>query len=334
MARPSTVFSWAASGGAYLAAIPTAIRNLGFVPFSTSVAEWVNQALNDVGDWIDFLAAFHPQDGEIDVGRITGNGDPGVSGRGLFITTDGTGTGILVGPPSGDPVRIQTTGVADVEVSSTNSMLFSSAVEANFGTLVGIDRTGFRADHANRRIRVDGGIGVNTANFRVPYQSSAPLSLTLPMWPGMGGWTYNYGGSNNSFGYYEENVTLSLFYVNSLNGASNVNLDLRRPLPSITGNSEASATIYRLTAVTSEWGSVQTVDPDVQIVERLRTSPYTETVLATVNRGSATWTGSVALTPQTHDYYTRMTGSIPNSGLSRTTGLGSLFVTISKTAVE
>jgi hypothetical protein len=333
MARPSTVFSWAASGGAYLAAIPTAIRNLGFVPFSTSVAEWVNQALNDVGDWIDYFQAFHPQDREIDVGRITGNGDPDGSGRGLFITTDGTGTGILVAPPSGDPVRIQTTGVADVEVSSTNSMLFSSAVEANFGTLVGIDRTGFRADHANRRIRVDGGIGVNAANFRVPYQSSAPLSLTLPMWPGLGGWTHFYNAINSNFGDFEDLIITDSFFVENLSSTS-ADLNLRRSLPGITGNAEASSTIYRLTAVTSEWGGALTVDPDVQVVERLRTSPYTETVIATVNRTSPTFAGSVALTPQTHDCYVRMVATIPNSGVKRTTGLLSLVVTISKTAVE
>lgn len=102
MPRPSSVFSWAASGGAYIAAIPSAIRNLGFVPFSTSVAEWVNQALNDVGDWIGFVEQFFPQDGEIDVGRITGTGDPGGSGFDLRlvgtlevdeITIDGTSAG-------------------------------------------------------------------------------------------------------------------------------------------------------------------------------------------------------------------------------------------------
>lgn len=102
MPRPASVFSWAASGGAYIAAIPSAIRNLGFVPFSTSVAEWVNQALNDVGDWIGFVEQFFPQDGEIEAGRITGTGDPGGSGFDLRlvgtlevdeITIDGTSAG-------------------------------------------------------------------------------------------------------------------------------------------------------------------------------------------------------------------------------------------------
>jgi len=318
------VFSWAASGGAYLAAIPTAIRNLGFVPFSTSVAEWVNQALNDVGNWIDYFQAFFPADKKLDVGRITGNGDPDGSGRGLFITTDGTGTGIEIEPATNDSIRIETTG------TGTSTMVSGAAGTAS----IAAGTASVQVSGPNSSFFFTGGAEPGGNLIRYPYRAAAPLSLTLPVWPGLGGWTYNYFGANANFGDFEENVTLSLFYVNSLNGAAAVDLDIRRSLPGITGNSEASATIYRLTAVTSEWGTTQTVDPDVQIVERLRTSPYTETVLATVNLATPTWSGNVALTPQTNDYYVRMTGSIPNSGLSRTTGLGSLFVTISKTAVE
>jgi len=324
MARPSTVFSWAASGGAYLAAIPTAIRNLGFVPFSTSVAEWVNQALNDVGDWIDYLQAFFPQDGEIDVGRITGTGDPDGSGRGLFITTDGTGTGIEIEPATNDSIRIETTGTGSSVVAS-GAAGSSSLLAGTSGILV----TGSTSSFA-----FTGGAEPGGNLIRYPYRAAAPLSLTLPIWPGMGGWTYLYNTANANFGDFEEKVLLNGFIVESLNGAANVDLNLRRSLPGITGNAEASATIYRLTAVTSEWGGALTVDPDVQVVERLRTSPYTETVLATVNLATPTFAGSVALTPQTHDYYVRMTASIPNSGLQQTTGLRSLFVTISKTAVE
>ena len=328
MPRPASVFSWAASGGAYIAAIPSAIRSLGFVPFSTSVAEYVNQALNDVGDWIDFFQAFHPQDGYLDVERITGTG----SVTGLLITTDGPSKTVAILPQADCPISMQTSGTGTIDIISSTTVSVTGDVDADFGTFVGTTRTGLQVDHANRRVRINGGIGVNSANFRVPYQSSAPLSLTLPMWPGLGGWTHIYDGTS-AVGDFEEMILTDGFLVENVGGGTTRNMDLRRSLPGIAGNAEASSTIYRLTAVTSVWGTGGAVDPDVEIVERLRASPYTETVIATVNGGAPTFTGSVALTPQTHDYYARLVATIPAPN-DRTRSVRSLFVTVSKTAVE
>lgn len=334
MARPSTVFTWAAFAATYRAAIPAAIRLLGFIPFTRAIARYVNQALFEIGEWVTFLAAFTPQDREIDVGRITGNGDPDGSGRGLVITTDGTGTGILIAPPSGDALSMTTTGAADITLASTRDLeaTSSSATGAmTFGTVVGSDRTGIRVDHANRRLRIDGGVGANAAGLRYPYQASDGLEVTIPMWPGLGGWMQiPTSGTNISDTGWA--IITSQFVVENFS-AGTLDIDFRAPIPGIVGNAEASGTVYQLTAITSSWGAGGVVDPDVEIVERDRAT-YAESVIATVNTATPTWAGTANLTPTTHDYYARLVASIPVSGSNRTKGLNVLILTINKFAVE
>lgn len=324
MARPSTVFSWAAVAATYRAVVPAAIRNLGWVPFSQSVVEQVNQALFEVGEWIGFFAGAFPADDKLNIGKITGIGDPDGSGRGLVITTDGTGTGILVQPPVNDAVRIEVTGTASA------TMVAAAGGTASIGAGTAI--MGFSGP--NSSFVFTGGAEAGGNLLRYPYRAAAPLTLTLPLWPGLGGWSAMF---DNAVGpeLTRPQININSWVIENLSGSGNISVDFRAPLPGIVGNAEASVTIYTVTAIASTWsGTAGAVDPDVELVSRLIVSPFTETTIATVNNGTPTWSGSAALTPATHHYYMRVSASIPNSGTQRTRGLQALVVTITKRAVE
>ena len=325
---------WASTSSIWRTAISALTESSGQEPLKPAVVEEINQAFYVLDQWTAYLANFVPDDQKIEVGRITGTGDPD-SLYGLFITTDGTGTGIIIGPATGDPLALVVSGAADLTLSSAQdiSITSTSATGAmTFGTIVGIDRTGVRIDHANRRYRLDGGAGVNAAAFRYPYQATAPLTLTIPMWPGLGGWTLM-TDLLNSVEDARPAVTGNGYLIESAATGVTLDVEARAPVPGITGNAEATGTVYELTAVTSDWAGASTVDPDVEVVARHRTT-YVETVLATVNLATPTWAGSSALTPSTHDYYARLTAAIPNSGVKRTTGIKILTLTINKYAVE
>jgi hypothetical protein len=330
MPRPSTVFSWAASGGAYLAAIPTAIRDLGFVPFSTSVAEWVNQALNDVGDWIDFLAAFHPQDGEIEVGKVTGNGDPDGSGVALLITTDGSsGNGIAIAPQPGEDVVIQTIGAG----STFSVTTLGGSIEANSFAIGDSSVNGYVFSNTpNPRNVFGAGAAPGLSNHRYPYHAANPIELDFQVWPGLGGWMLLTDPAGT--GVFSWTIDTNGFV--ATNSGGNATFTFCAPVPGITGNTdptETSSTLYEVVGLFSEWGAARDIDPDVKLVQRLKVSPYTETILLTVNAASPNDNGPVNLTPRTHEYYMLMTAGVMLNTWE-TTPLESLILTIKKYAVE
>lgn len=329
MPRPASVFSWASSVGAYVATIPSTIRQLGWAPFTVSVVEQVNQSLREVGDWIGFLEPFFPADGKMEIGRITGTGDPDMSGDGLYITTDGTGAGITVQPAVNDSINVRATGSGNIFVTSENT--------AWFGTVVGFDVSGFLVEHPTRRITVwpDSGFGKQLVGdeFRIPYQPTSLPVFTVNYWPGYGGWSLQNIGPANDVG------TEVLIGDNGtdwaiINGTAGVKTTtLRRPFSEIKGNSEANGTIYRITALNTTWGPAGDFDPVIKLVKRSRNS-YTITVLATVDRVTPTWTGTAAIDDRTEDVYLEYLATTTATLGDNATGLRRVLVTFSKAAVE
>jgi len=178
MPRPASVFSWASSVGAYVATIPSTIRQLGWAPFTVSVVEQVNQGLREVGDWIGFLEPFFPADKRINTGRITGTGNPG-GGADLLINTDGTGTGIVIEPAMGGSVFARARGPG------------SNGSIAQFGVLggpTGTDFAGIEVDHDALSYKIVGGAEKNPDDLRYPYPSASPLVIEIGVSPAIGGY--------------------------------------------------------------------------------------------------------------------------------------------------
>lgn len=330
MPRPSSVFSWAALSSIWRATPPTLNRDQGFEPLTPSVAEYVNQVLKEIGDWIGYVEAFFPQDGEINAGKITGTGDPDGSGRGLVITTDGTGSGIGIGPATNDDLVLQTLGTGDIDLVSSRNVDITAGSSAFIGLSSGgiqVLGTGF--------IRFTGGVSWSSSTdfLRFRYDPNDPPLLELSVWPGMGGWMLITDPLGS--GSFTWTIDANGFVVTNSGGLGDCNL--RLPLPGILGNlgnEGLNAVVYRFESLTSEWNATQRdVDPSVRLIQRLKVAPYTEVILATVDYFNDTDNTAVDLTPRTHEYYLSFLAS-GMANLDETTPLESLRVIITKYAVE
>ena len=331
MPRPSTVFSWAASGGAYIAAIPAAIRNLGFAPFSTSVAEWVNQALRDVGEWIGYIEAFFPADRRINVGRITGNGDPVGGAAGLFITTDGTGSGILLSPASGDDLLGVTFDGGDIRMRAGGPG--ANGAVAQFGVLgggTGTDFAGLEVDHDALTFKLERGATANTSSLRYAYASAAPLDVEIGVSPVVGGYQIKEDASYGAAWVGFSPVALR----NTSANAKTINAVRHVP---IYGNVEADAAPVSRYDVVSLAGTLAgTATTKLQFVEVNRSTGAQSVLLAIDSGVPSDDNGGV---PQVLDtsanwYMMRLTHATLGSGANTATVAADCVLTIRKYAVE
>lgn len=334
MPKPST-FSWASVSAIWRTAISSLTQDQGQAPLTPAVVEEVNQALYLSGEWVKYVDTIIPQDAEIEVGRITGIGDPDGSGRGLVITTDGTGTGILLSPASGDALTLTTTGAADVVVTSAQAITATAQTEVTAGTFVGADRTGIRADHANRRVRIDGGVGENGAGFRYPYQASDPLDVIVDVGPSCGSYAVIDVGLLGASAPNVKPITDApggYYLYNAAGSAQDVGS--RRSLELTRHNGDTSTGLLEVVSLTSVWDGT-TADTSLRFIRRTRASGA-ETVLLEVDYTATSDTNGgtpIALDTDTYSYLLEFFGNAIGSA-SPTNKLITATLTLRKYAVE
>ena len=316
MARPSSVFSWAAVSAIWRATVPTLNRDQGFQPLTAAVAEYVNQALYEVGTWIGFVEAFFPADKRLDVGRITGTGDPVGGVAGLVITTDGTGSGILIQPPVNDGVRIETTGTGIAVVTAAAGGT-ASLFAGTSGILVSGPNSSFAFTAG-----AEGGLNL----LRYPYRAAAPLTLTLPMWPGMGGWS-TFNGANTALIAQNEGAGRWSIYNQDVAAKT---VSARRPIHEFTGNAEASTAIYEVTAFSVTFTAPGTAT--VKLIRKTKAGTSLSTLI-TLTGASPSWTGTQAIDPVTYDYFVEFEQTSVSAGTNSDL-VEEVTMTIRKYAVE
>ena len=332
MPRPASVFSWASSVGAYVATIPSTIRQLGWAPFTVSVVEQVNQSLREVGDWIGFLEPFFPADKRINTGRITGTGNPGGS-EGLLINTDGSGTGIVISPASGDGVTIATLSGGSVLARAVGSGNNGSI--AQFGVLggpTGTDFAGIEVDHDALSYKIVGGAEKNPDDLRYPYPSASPLVIEIGVSPAIGGYQIK-EATGSSYGASWVGLVDTAMRNTSADAKT---LAAVRHLP-IFGNVEADAASKVRYSVVSLAGTLTGSATTKLAFVRVDRATGTESTLLEIDSGtSSDNNGGVTQDLNTDDYWYMMRFSHGNLGSNTTSATvdANCVLTIRKYAVE